>query len=75
MYHLGWVSSAQFKVENPPDGTVNKIYDRFLWVETLDDISKRTKVFFSLEAIDEIGYILNDDSQHNLIFSRVLEKK
>jgi len=46
IHHLNWVNDPQFKVMDPPEGTVNPEFNNFLWVETMDNISNSTKVFF-----------------------------
>lgn len=73
--YLGWVCDAQFKVDNPPEGTVKPEYDKFIWVENLDDLSGRTKVFFSTEAIDKIVEVIQDETIHEKIFLKKLDKK
>lgn len=73
--YLGWVCDAQFKVDNPPVGTVNKDFEKYLWIENLDDLSGRTKIFFSVEAIEKIVEVINDEKLHEKIFIKKLDKK
>ena len=75
IHHLKWVSNANFKVENPPEGTVNDSFSDFIWIETLDNMNKRTKIFFSSEAIDQIIVIINNHQLHQDIFKKLLIEK
>lgn len=73
--HLGWVNDAQFQVIDPPEGMVNGQFSNFLWIETTDNISNRSKVFFSSEAIEKTAQIINDKNLHIKIFNRLLATK
>ena len=75
MHHLGWVNSPKFQVVNPPDNTINTKYGNFIWVETMDEISKKSKVYFSSDAIDKLVKTINNKEKHIEIFNRKLEKK
>lgn len=68
--HLGWVSSADFSIINPVDGTIDNQYNQYIWVEVMDQISQRKKVFFSPDAIKEIAEIIEDDKLHEEIFNQ-----
>jgi len=41
IFHLGWVDQSGFQVNNPPKDTVNSEYEQYIWVESLDILSKR----------------------------------
>ncbi len=73
--HLGWTDSENFSVVNPPDGTVISKYNKFLWVETMDEISGRKKVHFSPSAIPELTKIINNDKFHMNLFNKMLALK
>lgn len=75
LHYLKWVDGALFKVENPPNGTVNEDFNRYLWVETTDDISQRSKIFFSSEAIAKLVEVINNELCHLEVFNRTLERK
>lgn len=72
IYHLEWVTKKDFKVHNPPADTVNSSYNRFIWIETVDQITKARKIYFSSFAIDELVAIIDDSSLHKKIFNRML---
>lgn len=51
MCYLKWVDCADFKVDNPKEDSINQLYKDFLWIETMDSLSKKSKIYFSSEAI------------------------
>ncbi|CAG37848.1 ATP-binding protein [Desulfotalea psychrophila] len=75
MRYLGWVDDPKFKVNNPPEGTVDNKFEHYIWVESLDNYSKTTKVFFSVGAADEMARVINNESIHKEIFNKLLIKK
>jgi hypothetical protein len=75
IHHLGWVSVPQFKIQNPPEGTVVPGFDKFIWVENEDVVRESTKIFFSPDAADEIITIINDKSLHQDLFNKCLDEK
>lgn len=75
IHYLGWVDKANFIVDNPPEGTVKGGYNKFIWIETTNQLSRITKIFFSSEAIDEVAKIIDDESLHELIFKKKLTPK
>ena len=75
IHHLGWVNDSSFRVINPPDGTVNAAKSQYIWVETMDEVSKRKKVYFSSEAIDELTKLMDDETKHIELFGKKLSKK
>ncbi|MGI4759547.1 MAG: RNA-binding domain-containing protein [Janthinobacterium lividum] len=70
--HLGWVDDEHFKVVNPPEGTVNEGFDKFLWVEILDTTKK---VVYSKDSIDEILKVIDDSKIHQTLFNKNLDAK
>ncbi len=74
IHHLEWVNDKNFKVENPPQGTVNSKFNNYLWIETTDNVSKRSKIYFSPVAINELVKIINNNSLHKKIFNKNLQK-
>jgi len=75
IHHLGWTSSKDFKVVNPPDGTIIKGHKKFIWVETMDEITGRKKIYFSRDAIPELLKVMDDDSLHMQLFNKKLSLK
>ena len=73
IFYLKWVSDVKFKINNPPDGTISDSFDEFIWIETLDNITNQTKIFFSSKAIDKIVCIINNAELHKGVFNKVLE--
>jgi hypothetical protein len=60
--HLNWVTDENFKVENPPEGTVNPAFNNCIWVETLDTTKK---VVFSEECISELIKVIDNEETVN----------
>ena len=75
IYYKKWVTVKSFKVENPPEGTINDKYKNFLWIEITDNASNRNKIYFSPRAIDELATVINDNSLHKKIFNKNLMEK
>jgi hypothetical protein len=75
IHYLKWVDGPQFKVINPPNGTVSSDFEDYIWVETLDSYSKSTKIVFSVEASDEIAKLINNKSIHEKVFCKLLTDK
>lgn len=75
IHHLGWVSDSKFKVDNSPDGTVVSDFDDYIWVESTDIYTKRTKIFFSVEAADKVASVINNKDIHKSLFNKNLSKK
>ncbi|MDT0685882.1 RNA-binding domain-containing protein [Autumnicola psychrophila] len=73
--HLGWVNDKSFNVINPPNQTVSNDFNKFIWIETVDQYSQRTKVFFSPSAIPEIAKVIDDPKIHKQLFNKKLSKK
>ncbi|WP_196888594.1 ATP-binding protein [Aureivirga sp. CE67] len=72
IHYLGWVNDANFKVEKPPKGTIQKGFDKYLWEEILDQHTKRSKIVFTQEAKHQIINIVEDKSKHQKIFGKEL---
>ncbi len=70
--YLNWVTDEHFKVENPPEDSVNKDFNNYIWIEPLDTVKK---VVFSVDGIEQILNVINDESLHKTIFNRKLAKK
>lgn len=75
IHHLGWVNDTNFNVINPPNETVSNDFNKYIWVETVDQYSQRTKVFFSPSAIPEIAKVIDDPKIHKQLFNKKLSKK
>lgn len=75
IHYLGWVSSADFSIINPEEGTIDNGFNQFIWVEVMDQISQRKKVFFSPDAIKEIAELIENEKVHEKIFNRKLALK
>ncbi|OQX98074.1 MAG: ATP-binding protein [Bacteroidetes bacterium 4572_128] len=71
--YLKWVNSSTFKVINPSNETINSKFKQFIWIETIDDISRRSRVFFSSSAIPKLVETINQTELHEDIFSKSLE--
>lgn len=75
IHHLGWVNDPGFKVVNPPDGTVVASKNRYIWTEIMDKVSSRKKVYFSLDAIEKLSELINDETKHIELFNKKLSEK
>ena len=75
IFHLGWVNDPNFKVINPPDGTVIASKSQYIWTETMDLVSNRRKVYFSTEAIDKLAELIDDETKHMELFNKKLSVK
>lgn len=72
IFDLGWVNTPDFKVENPPRGTIIPGFDKFLWVEILDQHTKRSKIVFTQDAKLEIIKVIDDNKRHSELFNKKL---
>jgi hypothetical protein len=70
--HLNWVHDENFKVNNPPTGTVNEKYNKYLWIESLDTTKK---VVFSEESVCKVLEVIDDANSHVSIFHKNLDLK
>lgn len=75
MFYLEWVSNPKFKAVNPSNGNINSKCGKFIWIETTDKLSKRTKVYFSEEAIAELLKIVDNSELHIEVFGKSLIPK
>lgn len=75
IHYLGWVDDPKFKVNNPPEGTVSNDFSDYIWIESLDNYSKATKVFFSVESAEEVSKVINNEKIHKKAFNKLLNKK
>lgn len=73
--YLNWVTIAEFKVDNPDETTINADCKQFIWIETIDSLSKKSKVYFSSESILELIKIINNQEKHQEIFNKKLTEK
>lgn len=75
IHYLKWVSVLNFKVVNPPDGTINDTYKEYIWVETMDNVTNRCKIYFSSKAIDKLVSVIDKSELHQDIFKKNLDLK
>lgn len=75
MFYLNWVSNPKFKAVNPAKGNIKSEFEKYLWIETTDKLSKRTKVYFSDEAIVELLKAVDNSGHHKDIFGKPLSLK
>ncbi|CDF80828.1 conserved hypothetical protein, AAA+ ATPase supe rfamily [Formosa agariphila KMM 3901] len=75
MFNLDWVKNPKFNAVNPTNGNINNKFDKFIWIETTDKFSNRTKVYFSEEAVTELLKTVDDESKHKEIFGKLLSLK
>jgi len=75
IHHLGLVSNSNFKVVNPPEGTVTPSKSKYIWTETMDQVSNRKKVYFSSDAIEKLAELIDDETKHTELFNKKLSKK
>jgi hypothetical protein len=75
MFYLKWVNNEKFKAVNPTKGNINSKCGRFIWFETTDKYSERTKVYFSEEAIPELLLIIDNSELHIEVFGKSLVLK
>lgn len=73
--YLNWVTDDRFKVDNPPEGTVNDNFNQFIWNERLDTLKDSHKIVFSKDAVSKVVEVVNNDSLHMTIFKRNLRTK
>lgn len=75
MFYLKWVTNPKFKAVNPTKGNIKSEFEKYIWIETTDKLSKRTKVYFSDKAIVELLNTLENAGLHNDIFGKSLSLK
>ena len=75
MFYLKWVTNPKFKAVNPINGNINNKCGNLIWIETTDKLSKRTKVYFSEEAIPELLKTIDNPDLHIEIFGKSLAQK
>lgn len=73
--YLKWVTIAEFKVDNPDEKTINPDCKQLIWIETIDSLSKKSKVYFSSESILELIKVINNKEKHQEIFNKILAEK
>lgn len=73
--YLKWANSCEFKVDNPEENSINQNFKNYIWIETTDSFSKKSKVYFSSEAIQELIKSINNKDLHQKIFGKELIKK
>lgn len=73
--YLKWANSCEFKVDNPEENSINQNFKNYIWIETTDSFSKKSKVYFSSEAIQELIKSINNTDLHQKIFGKELIKK
>jgi len=73
--YLKWVNDEKFKIDNPPENSINDRYSDYIWIQTLDTIKDTHKVVFSEKAIDEIIKVIDNQSLHEGVFTRKLDLK
>jgi hypothetical protein len=72
MHHLGWVTDPGFKMDDCPIGVINTEHSKFIWIETTNELPKRTKVKFSPEGVSVLVDALHDQSIQQKIFGKIL---
>lgn len=75
MYHLRWVTTKTFNIENPIDDVINPEFSEFIWIETTDDLKKTKKVVFSPNVVDKLLDVTENEDSHIGIFGAMLKKK
>jgi hypothetical protein len=75
IHYLGWTDTKDFKVVNPTKGTTVQKFNKFIWVETMDELTGRQKVYFSRLAIPELVKVINNDKLHMKLFNKKLGLK
>lgn len=73
--HLKWANSSEFKIDDPDENSINQDFKQFIWIETTDSFSKKSKVYFSSEAIQELVKSINNTELHQEIFGKELAIK
>ena len=73
--YLKWATIADFKVDNPDEKTINPDCKQLIWIETIDSLSKKSKVYFSSESILELVKLINNKEKHQEIFNKILAEK
>ncbi len=73
--HLGWVTNEKFRLENPEETEINSEFNKYIWIETTDIITKSRKVFFSSEAIQILLDEISKESVQVELFKKKLSIK
>jgi hypothetical protein len=72
MHHLGWVTDPSFKMVDCPIGVVNTEHSKYIWIETTNELPKRTKVKFSPDGVPILLSVIEDEGIQQQIFDKIL---
>jgi hypothetical protein len=72
--HLRWVNDEKFKIDSPDENSVNKDFNKFIWIETVDAIRETQKIVFSKDAVEEIVKVVDNITIQKEIFDKELDK-
>lgn len=75
IHYLGWVNDSNFSIINPSKDSVSAKFNKYLWIETVDQYSKRTKIFFSPSAVSELVKVVDNLKLQEKILNKKLDKK
>lgn len=70
--YFKWINDENLPIENPDETKLNKEFNQFIWIETLD---KTHKVVFSENAIEPLALAINEKTNHQTIFGKLLQPK
>lgn len=70
--YLKWINDENLPIENPDETKLNKEFNQFIWIETLDTTHK---VVFSENAIEPLALAINEKTNHQTIFGKLLQPK
>jgi hypothetical protein len=70
--HNNWIFDNKIRVSNPDETKINKDFNEFIWIETLD---KTHKIVFSQKAAEPLVEVINNVDLHFQIFGKNLVKK
>lgn len=70
--YLGWVSNANFKINDPDLSVLCEGFSEYIWLETVDSIKGSKKITFSTEAVNPIVVIINNSQLHQDVFKKDL---
>lgn len=70
--YLNWINDESLPIENPDETKLNIEFNQFIWIETLD---KTHKVVFSQNAIEPLVLAINEKTNHQTIFGKLLQPK
>ena len=73
--HLNWTTVENFEVDKPSEGILNEAFSNFIWIENVDTIKNKKKVVFSKESIKILTDLINNNTEHKLIFKKDLHLK